>query len=166
MRSASSLQHFIFILRNLCSDFSSYISFPRYPGQKKAREPTPLKRQTHAGLWLRKCHAVLTPPHRPRAEPIQVVPSLFQPRGTNSALGSFSSDSVPAPEGDEPATGAASIGWAGKPGGVHTHRASVDQPVRLLLAIQSIPVCFIPFLSSPEKPKAVFFCWSSFSSGY
>ena len=35
-----------------------------------------------------------------------------------------------------------------------THGASVDQPIRLLLAIQCVPVCFLPFLSSPEKPKA------------
>lgn len=37
----------------------------------------------------------------------------------------------------------------------NTHRASVDQPIRFLLAIQCVPVCFIPFLSSPEKPEAM-----------
>lgn len=37
-----------------------------------------------------------------------------------------------------------------------THRASVHQPVCLLLAVQGISVCFVPLLSSPEKPKATF----------
>lgn len=37
--------------------------------------------------------------------------------------------------------------------GTHTHRASVHQPVRLLLAIQRIPISFVPLLSSPKTKQ-------------
>lgn len=35
-----------------------------------------------------------------------------------------------------------------------THRASVHQPVRLLLAVQREPVRLVPLLPGPEKPQA------------
>lgn len=37
--------------------------------------------------------------------------------------------------------------------GTQTHRASVHQPIRLLLAIQRVPVGFVPFLSSPKTKQ-------------
>lgn len=45
-------------------------------------------------------------------------------------------------------------GEAQKGRGTRTHRASVHQPVRLLLAIQRVPVGFVPFLTSPKKQKS------------
>lgn len=44
--------------------------------------------------------------------------------------------------------GEARKGW-----GTRTHRATVHQPIRLLLAIQRVPVSFVPFLASPKKQK-------------